>query len=468
MSIRFARRLTFISFLADRVSRILPLILAAIACLAQSAQATLLLYEPFSYSNGTKFGTGLITNGWVAGNSISSGWESAYATNAATLSYSSLVNKSGSLGLMIAGSPASNRNAGCTNFLPQTIGSGNPAIYASFLLNVQSPTTNASSRMLVGLSTGTSATPAIAAGVCINSANQLYVTKTSFTPDTSPTAALSAGTHLVVMRYLWNSDDHYADLWVDPASLGTTEAKVPASNANSLANDNISSSVKAVYITQLTGYSGTYFIDELRVGTTWADVTTSANPVQAVSPTNSSMTVSPASTNVNASVLITVTERDANYLAMTNDGVAPVLSAPAGALGAVNTLGHGIFTATLTTTNAGNVSVAGTISGTPIGNGAGVSVYFGALVGTNGNFYVGGGFYPGTYNITFSAEPGQSYSVWSTPNLGLPMTQWTPETDLATGNTTMYETAYPGSLSSYAFTVQPPASGPVFYRVSSP
>jgi hypothetical protein len=433
---------------------------------AGSASAALLLYEPFRYPNGTLLGKNLGTNGWGVG--ASAGADGLVVTNGAALTYPGLVPGSGSAGLLFAGTPAVDRSVGNTNFPPLTLNSNTPAIYCSFLLSVQAPTTVTPNRMLVSLYCQDSDAGAIAgAGVCIDSANQLYVTKKSNTPDTSPTAPLAAGTHLVVLRYLAKNGDQPASLWVDPPDLGTNENSLPPASATTSAHDNVQGSFRAVYLYQSAGYTGTYYVDEIRAGTTWADVT----PLyvgQVASATNCSLAVSPAATNVNAAVLITVTERDWHNLALTNAGSVPVLAAATGTLGPVTLVSNGVYTATLTGAVPGYDSVTGTVDGTPIGDGTGASAYFAGLIGTSGNFDVGAGFFPGTYNINFLAAPGQSFTVWSSPDPSQPMAQWFQETDQATGNLTMYETTYPGQPSSYSFTVAPPASGQVFYRVGSP
>jgi len=130
--------------------------------------------------------------------------------------------------------------------------------------------------------------------------------------------------------------------------------------------------------------------------------------------------------------------------------------------------GNGVWTTSLTATNPGFATVSGTIAGNPIGNGAGQQVYFAGPVGNNGFISPSPGFFPGTYSFNFTGVPNQSFSVWSSSDLTLPLAQWTRETDLATGNQTMYETTYAGQPSAYSFTVQPPATGQIFYRIRSP
>lgn len=434
-----------------------------------SARAGLLFYEPFNYANGMQFGGNVISNGWRVGNPA--GPDGDIVSTAAALSYTGLDTQAGSAGLSVSGTPAVDRNAGSTNFPPQTLGTANPKIYCSFLLNVQSPTTVSSNRMLVYLFAQDSDVGAIpGVGVCIDSANRLYVTKKSFAPDTAATAPLGAGTHLIVMRYYSNGGDHPADLWVDPGSLGAAEGAVPSPAADSFGHDNITGQFKAVYISQPANSSGSYFIDEMRVGTTWASVTPVA-VLQTVSAGSSALTANAAVTNASQSVLITVTESDTSNQPLTNAAaaVAPVLSVSSGGtLGALTLVGKNAYTATLTAAAPGNVSVTGTIGGAPIGNGSGANIYFAGIVGTNGNFYVGPGFYPGTYNINFQSALGQVFTVWSSTNAALPMAQWTLETDVATLNQTMSEVNYGGVTSDYSFTVWPPTTGQIFYRVRSP
>lgn len=61
-----------------------------------------------------------------------------------------------------------------------------------------------------------------------------------------------------------------------------------------------------------------------------------------------------------------------------------------------------------------------------------------------------------------------TYNGLNTPATPGAMAQWTRETDLATGNQTMFEVTHPGLPSTYSFAVQPPATGQIFYRVGSP
>jgi Invasin, domain 3 len=187
---------------------------------------------------------------------------------------------------------------------------------------------------------------------------------------------------------------------------------------------------------------------------------------QAPSAAFCNIAASTAVTNADglSTVSLTVTERDAGNNLLTNSGVAPVLASTLGTVSGITAQGNGLYKATLTAgTKPGGAVISGTISGAAIGTNA--NVY---LAGKPGVFQTGAGFFSGTYNLGFTDTPGQSFSVWSSANPALPMAQWTRETDLATANQTMYETVYAGQPSAYSFTVQPPAAGQIFYRISSP
>jgi hypothetical protein len=161
-------------------------------------------------------------------------------------------------------------------FTPQTLSSSNPVVYASLLLNVQSPTTATTNRMLACLATGNTSAPSVAAGLCIDALNQLYVTKNSLTPAAVNTPPLSAGTHLIVWRYKWVSGtaNDEVDLWVDPGSLGMAENRVPTPTISTTANADVTA-IESFYFLDYQSSSGTFWLDEARVGTTWADVTPS-------------------------------------------------------------------------------------------------------------------------------------------------------------------------------------------------
>jgi hypothetical protein len=86
---------------------------------------------------------------------------------------------------------------------------------------------------------------------------------------------LGAGTHLVVVRYTFDGSnpDEFA-LWVDPGSLGAGSA--PGGNI-SITSGTDQPNFTSFWFTKMTvGWSAApvdLYLDELRVGTTWAQVT---------------------------------------------------------------------------------------------------------------------------------------------------------------------------------------------------
>jgi hypothetical protein len=250
----------------------------ALSLAFQISHAGVLMYEPFStfaYANGTQLSknTG---NGWTLGNSPGTG--SPVITNLAALTFSGLTTSNGSYGVLMSGSPSSGRVAG-ELFTAQTLGSANPTIYCSILLNVQAaPTAN---RLIALLASGNSSAPQSPVGIWITAATNVGIAKNNLsTMTTSTTAALTPGTHLIVLRYKWisaASGDDQVDLWVDPTGLGNGEGSVPVSSVSTNSGTDVAAAFDAFYIyhTSATpsGGSGTFWVDEIRVGTNWADVT---------------------------------------------------------------------------------------------------------------------------------------------------------------------------------------------------
>ena len=117
-------------------------------------------------------------------------------------------------------------------------------LYASFLLDVQiNPTNNRAFVKLDSATTGTgSATPQV--GLWITPSAQLALSKGSTTtPGITNSPPLTAGTHLIVLRYTFNpsdGDDEVA-LWIDPGSLSATEDAVPAPSLTLTSGNDISS-----------------------------------------------------------------------------------------------------------------------------------------------------------------------------------------------------------------------------------
>jgi len=255
-------------------------VLAVVLLVAQSALAavTLPFHEPFplTYTEGERLGgttSGVI---WEAGNSTGVG--SATNTIAAALCYSGLTNSSASRGILLLGTPNSNRDRGVIFNPAQVMDAANPRLYVSFLLNVQSaPSTP---RRLAYFRNSTSAGNNNAA-VFLNAANQLQIAKSATAPEAPATSALGTVTNLVVMRYRWVSaasgDDEVA-LWLNPGSLGVDEDSVPSPTISTTNGTDVAD-LKAFFISQRMEASGTLYVDEVRIATNWAAVTPPSGPV---------------------------------------------------------------------------------------------------------------------------------------------------------------------------------------------
>jgi hypothetical protein len=234
-----------------------------------------LLHEPFptSYGDGTALGANGSAAVWGIGNAPGVG--SITNSGAAALSYSGLQTSDGSLGACISSASPSGNQSRAAYLTPTSSG----ALYASFLLNVQSaPSAN---RLIAALSqTNSSTLPSNASeGVWLNSASSLMISKySSGTPEAGATDPLNEGTHLVVLRYTFNPGvgDDALELWLDPGVLGVAEDLVPGSNlADATGND--VAFLRSFWL--MKGSSGPasspcdLYVDEIRVGTTWAEVT---------------------------------------------------------------------------------------------------------------------------------------------------------------------------------------------------
>lgn len=256
---------------------LLLLALGSLLAPRASALSTLPFYEPFAtnYTDGGNLGTS--ANGsstvWDAGASAGPG---LVVSNLAVLNYSGLATSNGSRGLVMS-STGTARNRGAS-FTSQSLTNSNPTVYFSFLLNIQTAPTAGNTRSLAYLrADASSGTPHF--GIWMNSSSQLLIGKNTTSP-TATTAALSAGTHLIVARYKFvnGSGNDIGDIWIDPGSLGEIEANVPGFTL-SVTNGSDQGTIASLILSCPGNSSGGIaFLDELRVGLTWLDVTPTGGP----------------------------------------------------------------------------------------------------------------------------------------------------------------------------------------------
>ncbi|MCX7916407.1 MAG: hypothetical protein N3A53_08930, partial [Verrucomicrobiae bacterium] len=134
----------------------------------------------------------------------------------------------------------------------------------------------------------------------MNASRQLQLNKNSNTPSGPLSSALGIGTtHFVVLKYEWVSGtgNDVVALYLDPTPGGSEPT--PAISITSGADQTTLQSVFIAQRSSANPASGTIWIDEIRVGTTWADVT------PPLTCTSASITTGP--TNQTANVGETVT-----------------------------------------------------------------------------------------------------------------------------------------------------------------
>jgi MYXO-CTERM domain-containing protein len=281
----------------------------AIAMSSGSASASLLIYEPFDYTAGSDIAGQ--TNTYSAGNPA---WAAA---GTATAPVHQVI--SGSL-TAPAGLPPAIGNAGGTMNADNTqldriaLGAdyaANTTLYYSLLLNIPSitgltvPNTNlnANNDVLVAFNngSGTGTRPSNWAGELVirlgsvaNTYNLGIRASNTTASTTYWTADLNPGdTHFIVVRYAQGATDSSGTddsnaIWLNPSSanFGVVEGSVPAPDGSSNGTINASSPSNNFARSLLIGAGiatgaapNQNNIDEIRVGTTWADVTPVPEPV---------------------------------------------------------------------------------------------------------------------------------------------------------------------------------------------
>jgi hypothetical protein len=271
--------------------------------LSASAQLALPIHEPFplSYTNNesgastettyfpqggpnypsVRIGTGNSFNNWSVGGGQGSG--SPLIVGPAGLTYTGLGDPAAPISAGVyfrTNNTTGGRSRGMV-FASQTSGS----VYASFLLNVETPPT-LDRRLFVILTDGAAAQPTGGPlGVWIETDGRISISKSVNSPNTpaiQPTpVAISAdplapGTHLIVVRYKFDElgEDEVA-MWIDPTSpnLGVPEGSVPAPTLSGTTGADTASIAAFYEFHPSTEIPASFILDEIRVGLSWAAVT---------------------------------------------------------------------------------------------------------------------------------------------------------------------------------------------------
>jgi hypothetical protein len=246
----------------------LSLAVIGVGCLFLQSASAQLFYDPFNYTEGTTLNNA--APAWAFGGT--SGGGSGLITSAAALSYTGLAPSS-ALGVSFGATTSGNRTRG-VSFTTASSGT----LYASFLLDVTAtPTGNRQLAFLAGDSTASA--NANVNGIFLNSSMQLGIGKSSSTtPAVTTTGTLGLNTtYLVVVGYTFNGTGNEFDLWLNPTDLG---GSTPTADISSTAGTDMAS-LSYFFLQQRNNTSSlgaAFYFDELRIGTTWADVTPTGVP----------------------------------------------------------------------------------------------------------------------------------------------------------------------------------------------
>jgi hypothetical protein len=265
-------------------------------CIQAQAQFPLPVYEPFplTYTNapvdesiavpqgGSIYPAKRLSNGgsatlWSIGGAAGGG-SALIVGGPAAQSYLNLAtNLTPSAGLYIrTNNTTATRSRG---ILYTTTSSG--SLYTSFLVNAeQAPSpldAFGPNRLFAKLDNATSGNGSSAmAGVWLTSSNTLAISKSSnSTPSADTGTALTPGTHLVVLRYTFHPDtgDDEVAMWVDPTALAVSEGSVPVPTLTTTNGTDVAS-FSSFYVYHIGNETvASIFLDEIRIGTSWADVT---------------------------------------------------------------------------------------------------------------------------------------------------------------------------------------------------
>ena len=250
----------------------------ALVCGAHATVQTLPFTDHFTYSDGNLYSVAVGV--WDAGGSAGTEFtvSNSFALTAPT-------NFAAASGKGVKWQPSGTARRNIVQFTSQSSGE----IYVSLLLNNVTPP--GSSRLIAYLDNvagSTVSSPQL--GIFLNGTT-LGIGKHASSPAVATN--LSAGTHLVVVRYTFLAGDDQVDLWVDPAS-----ATYGATNApSSLGNTTGSSDLATLQYFAFNGTSGSgpvVYYDEVRIGTSWADVTPPSGAPPPPPPVTNVVTVTQA------------------------------------------------------------------------------------------------------------------------------------------------------------------------------
>ncbi|MDB6017145.1 MAG: hypothetical protein JWR19_1634 [Pedosphaera sp.] len=354
---------------------IVVLAAALIIMVAQSAPAaqviqTLPFYDSFDYNPATGLASASTTV-----------WETCFSTSNLQLTNNTLTlaGFAPSAGNSAFGATAGTRFAG-TQFTSQTGIDGN-TVYVSFLYQVTAYPAGTSGviAFLDSTNIGTSSTAPLPtrAGLAlfVDHTGHIGINAGSTTNTGGQFESLATAlntTVLIVARYTFHpATKDVVDLWVNPASANYGAASAPAPDATVMNNSYNLASLANFTLSYRGGDSafGEKW-DEVRIGTSWAQVVPSSNlpgPASAPHSLMSSATPTSIVASGSSTSVVKMQARDLNGVNLTTGGATVTFATTLGTLSSITDNGNGTYQATLTSsTNLGNANVTAKLGGTTI------------------------------------------------------------------------------------------------------
>lgn len=436
------------------------LIATMFALLTLSARGGLLFSEeyPTTYGDGTALGSGQTMGGyntkWPNGNSTGTG--NPICTSAGALSYGPLspISANPSYGFQCATAGSRDQAGG---FATQS-GNGN-SVYMSFLIQITAATPT--ERILIGFRNSTGG-GTLTAAVGVNTSRQLVLFKSN-TAAPTPTATLDQNqTYLVVLRYKFLSGADECALWLNPATGGADEASASVTPIITTSGSD-QSGLLSIRIESDPDASGPLYLDEIRVGQTWEDVTPSGGPVIG---TKLGFTTPPATTQVGTTMNpVVVQVQSAGGAAAASNGVPVTLTLSSGSGALSGTLVQNTDATGKATFNDLSINAAGTdkqLTATASGIGAGLTAAVSGVFSITTEPVVSG------FVITEAAMTGSGFKVAGQTEQPGVFTQILGSSDAGRAQTNWMIVSYQnaGASGEVAFTNPvSPALSQVFYRL---
>ena len=257
----------------------LALLALALAFVTAPARATLMAYEGFASTNYTAgqlpgqspVVSGFVTNAWYNNTNVSAGGASQ------ALTYSNIVsdNTGGSYTTAVGGRS--------TRAMSTVLGGntvlGTNTYYISLMMQVSTVATNnyRAFELESQFNNRNFQFGAAADTGSINWGMRVTTASSTFLTNVSTVTAVTNQTVFAVMKLRYSSaaNDDSVDLWVNPSDLSSEAGSTNFVTISGF--DFLHNSAKNISLASFTG-TGTASWDEIRVGTTWADVTPVPEP----------------------------------------------------------------------------------------------------------------------------------------------------------------------------------------------